>query len=103
MGDVSPDFKGCSLAFHLYARLVSDDHWAEKGVGYVRLQNTRTNRPLNVFFTHNQAMYWDTSPKPFHQHSVDVERGHDRDRRSQRPRRHEVLPVAVNDPLQAGS
>jgi endonuclease/exonuclease/phosphatase family metal-dependent hydrolase len=73
MGDVSPDFKGCSLAFHLYAKLVSDDSWSEKGVGYVRLQNTRTNRPLNVFFTHNQAMYWDDSPKPFHQHSAEVE------------------------------
>ena len=82
MGDVSPEFKGCSLAFHLYPRLVSDDHWAEKGVGYVRLQNTRTGRPLNVFFTHNQAMYWDDSPRPFHQHSAEVEEELDSNRQA---------------------
>ena len=70
---VSPAFTGCSLAFHLFPRLASDDSYSDKGIGYVRLQNSRTNRPLNLFFTHNQAIYWDSSSKPFHQHAADVE------------------------------
>jgi len=67
-------FLSCSAAFHLYPNRQDDDAWAEKGIGYIRVRNSKTGRPLNVFFTHNQAIYWDASPSvPFAQHSLEVQ------------------------------
>ena len=50
-------FPKCSKAFHAFSDLASDDTFAVKGVGWIRVWNPRTNAPLNVFFSHTQADY----------------------------------------------
>lgn len=45
----------CLVAFTEYDDCSGSDCLADKGIGLVRLANTRTGRPLNVLFTHMQA------------------------------------------------
>ncbi|MEM6786167.1 MAG: endonuclease/exonuclease/phosphatase family protein [Myxococcota bacterium] len=47
------------FSFWQYTESDSGDSWAQKGVGYVRVQNVDTGRLHNVFFTHMQASYSD--------------------------------------------
>ncbi|MBI2569908.1 MAG: hypothetical protein HYV63_23125 [Candidatus Schekmanbacteria bacterium] len=53
------DYAGCSAAYRPFSSLTDGDVWAAKGVGWVRVFNTVSMRPLNVFFTHPQASYAD--------------------------------------------
>jgi Endonuclease/Exonuclease/phosphatase family len=45
----------CLVAFHEYEAQQDEDHFAAKGIGFVRVQNPRTEGETNVFFTHMQA------------------------------------------------
>jgi len=45
----------CVVAFHRYRNRAGADALVQNGIGFVRLQNPATGRPLNVFFTHLQA------------------------------------------------
>jgi endonuclease/exonuclease/phosphatase family metal-dependent hydrolase len=45
----------CLVAFHRYRARAGVDALVQNGIGFIRLQNPATGRPLNVFFTHLQA------------------------------------------------
>jgi endonuclease/exonuclease/phosphatase family metal-dependent hydrolase len=45
----------CLVAFHRYRARAGVDALVQNGIGFVRLHNPATGRPLNVFFTHLQA------------------------------------------------
>ncbi|MGH9890784.1 MAG: hypothetical protein ACREA0_02115 [bacterium] len=51
----------CRVAFHMYSDGAGDDALAQKGIGFIRLNNPSTGRPVNVFFTHMQATRSGTS------------------------------------------
>ena len=45
------------VAFIEYDADVFPDNWAAKGIAFVRIKNTNTNRIYNIAFTHMQASY----------------------------------------------
>jgi endonuclease/exonuclease/phosphatase family metal-dependent hydrolase len=45
----------CLVAFHRYRNRAGADALVQNGIGFVRLHNPATGRPLNVLFTHLQA------------------------------------------------
>lgn len=47
----------CAGAYAWFKHKGGDDALSSKGVGWVRVRNTKTNRPLNIFFTHTQGDY----------------------------------------------
>lgn len=47
----------CAGAFSWFTDAADDDAGAIKGVGWLRVLNTKTQQPLNIFFTHAQADY----------------------------------------------
>jgi hypothetical protein len=52
----------CAAAFSPYQYAGGDDKLASKGIGWVRVYNSKTSRPLNIFFTHTQADYPENNP-----------------------------------------
>ncbi|MDQ0416676.1 endonuclease/exonuclease/phosphatase family metal-dependent hydrolase [Croceifilum oryzae] len=51
--------EGCSKAWHPFSDSDHPDNMAQKGVGWVRLENPHSSNPINVFFSHPQASYGD--------------------------------------------
>lgn len=59
---MAPDFettgeRDCAGAFSWFTDAAGDDAGAIKGVGWLRVRNTKTRQPLNIVFTHTQADY----------------------------------------------
>ncbi|MFE6814784.1 endonuclease/exonuclease/phosphatase family protein [Streptomyces sp. NPDC057675] len=52
IGQVGDD---CKAYFHLFPRATGSDLLSDKGVGYARIKNTVTGRPLDLYFSHTQA------------------------------------------------
>lgn len=59
---MAPDFETggeeeCAGAYSWFTDAAGDDADAIKGVGWLRVLNTKTQQPLNILFTHTQADY----------------------------------------------
>lgn len=53
----------CAMAFHEFEDAAASDALSSKGIGWLRVKNTKNgDRPLNIFFTHTQADYPEGDP-----------------------------------------